>query len=129
MFISCKNEKSFGTIYFFEQEDLHTILPLNCSEIFHFTGLRKVEMTDKYIYDLLISSKIDADFSKTIEPDTRYRIEIDSATFCFDYMGQFKLNNEGSGKIHFINKIQKFLSENKNKSKSVTEETPKPWNN
>jgi hypothetical protein len=124
---SCTSEKNYGTIYYFEQHELHTIIPLSCSDIFEHSGLRKISIEDKKIYELLKNSKEEIDFDKKYDPDVRYKIEIGSDVFCIEYSGHFILNNEHRGKLNFINKIEKFISKNKNQSIKVTEPTSKPW--
>lgn len=54
---SCTKDKSYGTLYFFEQKDMSTIISLTCDEIFDSKGLKKVEIIDKELYELLILSK------------------------------------------------------------------------
>src|SRR5690554_1543818 len=124
---SCSKDKNYGTIYYFEQKDMFTTMPLNCNEIINYSGLRRVELTDKEIYELLILSKKEIIHTENNDIDVRYKIEIDSDVFCIGYSGYFFLNDEQRGKLNFINKIEKFISENKNQSTAITEPTPKPW--
>lgn len=126
---SCTKDKSYGTLYFFEQKDRSTIISLTCDEIFDSKGLKKVEIIDKELYELLILSKKEVFPIDNSNIDVRYKIEIDSDVLCLAYPGDFILNNKYQGSFHFINKIEKYISDNKDISIAITEQTPKPWDN
>lgn len=126
---SCTKDKNHDIIYYFEQQNMFTTIPLTCDEIINYSGLRKVELIDEEIYELLILSKKEVILSENYNIDVRYKIKIDSDVFCLEYSGNFILNDKYKGKINFINKIDKYISDNKDKSIEVTEPTPKPWDN
>ena len=126
---SCTKDKSYGTLYYFEQQNMFTTIPLTCDEIINYSGLRKVELIDEEIYELLILSKKDLILIESNTIDVRYKIEINSDVFCLGYSGSFILNDEYKGEVDFINIIENYISDNKNQSIEVTEPTPKPWDN
>lgn len=125
--LSCSKDKTNGVLYYFEQKDMFTNIEITCNELRKYTGLRKIQLTDKEIHELLIRQVKDVPSVENCELDVRYKIKIDEDIFCIDYSGCFLLNGEQMGKINFVDKIDKFISNNKNRSVEVTKPTPKPW--
>lgn len=126
---SCTKDNSYGMLYYFEQQNMTTTVPITCDKINNYKGLRKVTLNDKEIYELLILSKKDLIPSESNTIDVRYKIEINSDVFCLGYSGSFILNDEYKGEVDFINIIENYISDTKEQSIEVTEPTPKPWDN
>lgn len=127
LIISCGKPKNYGSVFYFEQKDLLSIVPISCADMENYRGLRKLNLTNKELFDSLYYYAKKINIDTQYDPDVRYKIIISNDTLCIDYDGYFIMNSENRGRIYFIEELEKFIQNNKKLSKPITEETPKPW--
>ena len=128
IFLGCmKSKQDFGRIYYLEQNELTTIIPLDCNTFENFVGLRSIQINKKEIYESLLLAIAKDTLETQYMPDVRYKIFIDDNEICLDYSGNFVTKNGLKGKINFIDEVKKYISENLERSVPITNPTSKPW--
>lgn len=120
--ISCNSKIQDNLeVYFFEQQEMNSIIALGKKEYKTQPGLRKIEITqDEFKIPLTEILNDDSNIDENYVPDIRYVLVSKSDTIFFDYNGNYITSDHRKGKVDFIPKLDKMLRKNISKSKLVT---------
>ncbi len=123
----CSSEtKKLADIYFYNVDDLSTIVPIKCNEMENYNNLVKIDISDENLYDRLkeiTNSKIlKQDSLSDRNIDIRYRVCVNKDTLCINEEGEFLLNGNYQGKLEIFKELIVYIKNNKSTASKITDD-------